>query len=322
MFASSVKFDANVPSQDDVWLAGSAKQWLRHLQQSRAYNSSPTSLMEYIECFSEAEDTDTLLGLSSITLSLLLGYLQHLVSHIRLDIDNITLGSKSLKRGKSTLMILISIRLDEARDLLQKWHTLANRNSAGEADSTTAAMMVMYHFIVLNTLLNFPEVERMARGEDNARTSKPLRWKQPHHFEDSRKIYVHCGQVVRIIRSMSDHKRPTWWAGAVYRVALITWANSMSCESDQEDNMEGLDESFLALDTLLLDDPRIGQYLTIHQGIPIFTDPCGDNVTLDVPGAILRHCIKVLGSNPRDMFVKGIQQKLLNMAERWQEGGE
>jgi hypothetical protein len=59
--------------------------------------------------------------------------------------------------------------------------------------------------------------------------------------------------------------------------------------------MESTQREFLALDFLLPDDPRIGQYPSDHQGIPIFTDSRGNNVTLDVPGAIPRHCIKVLG---------------------------
>jgi hypothetical protein len=62
-------------------------------------------------------------------------------------------------------MNLISVHLDEARELLQRRHTLAKVNSASKADSTTAAKMVLSHFILPDTLLKIHEVERIERDE-------------------------------------------------------------------------------------------------------------------------------------------------------------
>lgn len=159
----------------------------------------------------------------------------------------------------------------------------------------------------------------MARGEESIK--QPSRWKQPHHFEDTRNIYFHCGQILRIIRSMSEGTRPAWWAGAVYRVALIAWANSMSC-SDIDTQIEYAKkphEQVVVLDSLSAEHPLVVSYIKNSERTPVFSEPNGGAVSLEVPGMILAHCTKFLGADQRSKFIKGIRQKLLALAERWEE---
>jgi len=265
----------------------------------------------------ETENDNTLNKVTPMILRLLLCHIQNVVSQVRISISDISKG-KSFKAVRHTSMVMLSVHLDEAHDLLQKWYTLAKRCAAEQASPTTYAAMILYHFIVLNTLVSFPKVERLTRGEAPDQTS---RWKRPHHFEEIQHIYFHCGQILRIIRSMPELKRPSWWAGAVYRVALIAWANSMSCsevDSQRSDHV-GKTTPVVMLDNLPSEHPLIELYLNKQGGTPVFSEPSSIPVSLEVPGAIILHCAKFLGPDQETTFVKGIRQKLLSMAKRWEE---
>lgn len=219
LFASVTDLNAPVPSPDAAWQATSSDHWAQELSQSGASKSISPSLNEYVRRFREIEYVNNLTDLSPTILRLLLCHLQNLVSQVRISIANISPEGSTFKAVRHTSMVLVSVHLDEARDLLQKWYILAKNNTTEEASATTCAAMILYHLIVLNTLVSFPEVERLARDEASA---QPSRWKRAHHFEDTQHIYFHCGQILRIIRSIPEHKRPSWWAGALYRVALIS----------------------------------------------------------------------------------------------------
>jgi len=314
LFASVTDLNAPVPSPDASWRATSAKQWTEELAQTGSF---PPSLKDYVRRFRETENVNHLTDLTPTILRLLLCHLQNLVGQVRISIANISTGGKYFKAVRHTSMVLVSVHLDEARDLLQKWYALAKQNTTDEGSPTTCAAMVLYHLIVLNTLVSFPEVERLARDDDFVQSS---RWKRPHHFEDAQHIFFHCGQILRIIRSIPEHTRPSWWAGAVYRVALVAWANSMSCsETDFPTSDVGKKTPILILDALTPEHPLIEGYLNKQEGTPLFSEPNGVTVSLEVPGMILVHCAKFLGLDPQTRFLKGIRQKFLNMAERWED---
>lgn len=181
----------------------------------------------------------------------------------------------------------------------------------------STANMILYHLIMLNTMVSFPEIERMARIEPGSQVTKPgaAPWKHPHHLENTRDIYVHCGQVLRLVRGTPESCRPVWWAGAVYRVALVAWANSLN---DTKAQSQYQSQETVVLDDLPPEHPSILAYLDHHsEFVPMFSDPSGVLVSLHVPVDIIHHCVRVLDSDVQTKFSMGIQQKLLSMAQRW-----
>ncbi|CAG8973475.1 hypothetical protein HYALB_00011070 [Hymenoscyphus albidus] len=328
LFTSLTALNTAVSSPSTTWRATSAKEWMHSLPHShlQSGNVFPPSLNEYIVRFRETENPTSLTDLTPTVLRLLLCHIQSLVSQVRLSIAGIHGNSsnsndKSFKAIRYTSMVLVSVRLDEARDLLQKWYSLSQSVFKGESTPTINATMVLYHLIVLNTLVSFPEVERMARGEDSS-IKRPSKWKQPHHFEDTRNIYFHCGQILRIIRSMSEGSRPAWWAGAVYRVALIAWANCMSCSDIGSPSMSEYNKKpsthLVMLDSLAAESPLIISYVKNAEGTPVFSEGNGGAVPLEVPGIILAYCTRFLGVDQRNKFIMGTRLKLLALADRWE----
>lgn len=317
--------EAPVPSPDATWQATSSKEWAQQLAQSGISSGNSLfrpSLSEHVRCFRETGTLDTPTEITPLILRLLLCHIQNLVSQVRISISSISSG-KSFKLVRRTSMVLLSVHLDEAQDLLQKWLTLAKRcaSEQPEASPTICAAMILYHFVALNTLVNFPEIERFARGEA---ADQPSAWKRPHHFEDTQLIYFHCGQILRIIRSMPGFKRPSWWAGAVYRAALIAWANSMSSPDSDSHRGEHAGSSkttqVVMLDSLPAEHPLIEAYLTRKEGTPVFSGASGSVLSLEQPGRIIRHCAKLLGPDLwQTTFVRGVRQKLMGLAGRWEE---
>lgn len=94
----------------------------------------------------------------------------------------------------------------------------------------------------------------------------------------------------------------------------------MSCaEADFPQSDLGKKSQVVVLDTLAPEDSRIESYLNNQNGVPMFSEDSGVTVSLEVPGQILLHCAKSLGLDPRTKLIKGIRQKLLSMAERWED---
>ncbi|KAH0371406.1 hypothetical protein KCU65_g1864, partial [Aureobasidium melanogenum] len=322
LFTSVTTFNTSVPSSDQLWHATSAEQWAHDV----GYDGSgtvpfPPSLDEHIRALLEGKTTIDLSKLTSTTLRLLLCHLQKVVSRVRALIADMTDNETTSRAAhRQTAMVLVSVHMDEARDMLQRWYDLAN---GGRTDINTPAMganMILYHLLSLNTLVNFPEIERVARDGKADPAQNPARWVRSYHFDDCPRIFFHCGQILRTIRYMEKHTRPPWWAGAVYRVALIAWTNSMMVSDlDAGANNHGSSQSTTTiLDDLAADHPLIEAYLDMHQRIPVCSRSEGGHLAFNVPGDVLVHCANFLGINPQVDFVKGVRQKLLKLASRWQ----
>ncbi|KAG9843616.1 transcription factor Bmr1, partial [Aureobasidium melanogenum] len=323
LFTSGTDFNISVPSSDRVWRATSAEQWAREMRHLDGGTITfPPSLNEHVKRFralDTAKDVDTFVP---TTLRLLLCHLQKIVSQVRAMIVDIgASGATSKATRHHTSMVLVSVHMDEAQDMLQKWYSLASHRCTDHESPAMGATLVLYHLVSLNTLTNFPDVERFARNDDNVQFHESSRWLRSHHFEDHHRIFFHCGQVLRTIRSMPEHTRPAWWAGAVYRVALIAWANSISLPDASMEVGEHEHKEFthVVLDELAPDHSLIEAYLDRHEGIPVFSRLQGGHLSLDVPGEILVHLASVLGTDPQLTFVKGVQLKLLKLAARWQQ---
>ncbi|KAH0391535.1 hypothetical protein KCU89_g14416, partial [Aureobasidium melanogenum] len=229
LFTSVTNFNTSVPSSDRLWHATSAEQWAHDIGYHEGGTVAfPPSLDEHVRILREEKNSIDPSKLTPTTLRLLLCHLQKVVSRVRALIADMTgNGVTSRAAHHQTALVLISVHMDEARDMLRKWHDFAR---SGHTDADTPAMganMILYHLISLNTLVNFPEIERIARNDKADPAQKPAHWVRSYHFDDCSRIFFHCGQILRTIRHMPEHTRPPWWAGAVYRVALIAWTNSM-----------------------------------------------------------------------------------------------
>ncbi|KEQ57764.1 uncharacterized protein M437DRAFT_70566 [Aureobasidium melanogenum CBS 110374] len=322
LFTSVTSFNTPVPNSDQLWHATSAEQWAHDV----GYDGSgtvtfPRSLDEYIRALREEKTTIDLSKLTPITLRLMLCHLQKVVSRVRALIADMTDDEGTSRAAhRQTAMVLTSVHMDEARDMLRRWYDLAN---GGCTDTRTPAMganMILYHLLSLNTLANFPEIERIARSDRTDPLKKPAHWVRSYHFEDCPRIFFHCRQILRTIRYMEEHTRPPWWAGAVYRVALIAWMNSMVVADTGAgaDNHGSNQSTTTVLDDLAADHPLIEAYLDRHQGIPVFSQIEGGYMALDVPSNVLVHCANLLGVDPLLAFVKGVRLKLLKLVTRWQ----
>lgn len=344
-YLSITNLDVPIPSGDITSGLKSTKRWMQGISHSSDHITLadqhdapiPPPLNEYVRYFRETNDVRDIRHVSPTSLRLLLCYLQNTVAHLRCSVDRIPIPSKGERHRAvgQTSLVLLSVQFQETQELLNKWYTLARTHfmssstddcspgsspslSMPDSDSrASSANMILYHLVMLNTMVSFPEIERMARIEPGSRIAKPgpAPWKHPYHLENTRDIYVQCGQVLRLVRSTPEPSRPVWWAGAVYRVALVAWANSLDNTADTKSQTQG---ETVILDDLSPDHPSILAYLD-HQSelLPMFSDPSGALVSLHVPVDIIHHCARVLDSDMQTKFTMGIQQKMLNMAQRW-----
>lgn len=321
-FLSIANLNTPIPSPDATWNAPSAKHWMQDtLPSPGLYSASiPPSVNEWVGCFLETNDVSKMTHVSPITLRLLLCHLQNQVIQLRSSIDVILSRGQPHKGPRHTSIALLSLQVQEAQELLQKWYDLAKTLGPSEAASTAAAAnMILYHLIVLNTMVSFPEIERLARGSKDDPRSKspsPSRSERAYHLENTREIYFHCGQVLRHIRSIPEPARPPWWAGATYRVALIAWANGTG-SADVNGGELGA-QGTLPLDVLPAEHTSIVAYLNRQGGIPVFSDSTGSTISLGDSVGVLRHCARSLDTGIKTKFTHGIQRKLLTMANRWE----
>lgn len=175
----------------------------------------------------------------------------------------------------------------------------------------------MYHLISLNTIICFAEIERLARRDRAQDVFRGFNWLQMCCIEQAEEIFFHCGQILRLIRSMPNAMRPPWWAAAVYRVALTSWVNCIaSADALFRIDRSTYDNPF-AIDALAPDHPAILRYLKFREGMPMLSKREGSAISLAVPGNILNHCVEILQEESTTRFAAGIKSKLERMAERW-----
>ncbi|CAD0099900.1 unnamed protein product [Aureobasidium mustum] len=242
LFNSVTDFNTSVPSSDRLWRATSAEQWAQEIRQLDG-------------------------GTISFPPSLNEHVKRFRVINVDKDFDTFT---------PITLRLLLYH--------LQKVVAQSGKASMyrPRVPSHGRHLVVLYHLISLNTLTNFPDVERFARNDDNIQTHESPCWVRSHHFEDRHRIFFHCGQVLHTSMEFGESTR-------------------------------------VVLDDMAPDHTLIEAYLERHEGFPVFTQLQGGYLSLDVPDQILTHHASVLGTDPQLSFVKGVQLKLLKLAARWQQ---
>ncbi len=218
---SVVNLHAPMPDSDDLWHAESAVSWLGLFE--KAHDSTYRTFASLRDFFTSFVDGE-LAGkeLSPTQLRLLLHPLQAQVCQLRQFIACLPDGGSHAKASRSISKAASKARLEEISSLLQHWYTISKQSFSGNKGTcwTTCANLIMYHLISLNAITSFKDIEQFARRDVSLGPFRSASWLQMRCIDQPEEAYFHCGQILRLIRSMPRPVRPPWWAGAVYRVGL------------------------------------------------------------------------------------------------------
>ncbi|OAG33974.1 hypothetical protein AYO21_11888 [Fonsecaea monophora] len=319
---SIVNLHAPMPDSDDLWHAETAADWLELFD--RAHGStygSPASVRDFFTSFVDGD----LAGkeLSPTQLRLLLHPIQAQVCQLRQFIACLPDGGNHAKTSRAVSKAATKARLEEISSLLQHWYSISKQSFAGNKGTcwTTCANLIMYHLISLNAITSFKDIEQFARREVALGSFRYASWLQMRCIDQPEEAFFHCGQILRLIRSMPHAVRPPWWAGAVYRVALTGWATSMANSNGRFSPTHGPAESDrpFAIDDLTPENEAIGRYMKYQEGTPMLTRSDGSLAPMDVPCNLLQHCIEVLDDDSSMRLTDGIKRKLRVFMSSWRD---
>ncbi|KAF2707405.1 hypothetical protein K504DRAFT_384511 [Pleomassaria siparia CBS 279.74] len=320
---SVTEFGAPMPDTDSLWQAKTSTEWSNLFNQvhefSDGYSSvgsgiRPLSLRDLFRHFLDDEIIAHDLSLTPMHLRLLLHPLQTLVCQYCQLLSCFSDSTASRQRARAVTAASTRVRLEEVQALLQRWWDLAERYSkANPICPMMQANFVMFHLISLNAVTNFPEIERFARREGVDGTYQQLPWIHKRCISDVHEAMFHAGQIIRLIRMSSRGVRSPWWPAAIYRAALVIWADASTRNDSMSPNQQGQYQSpngAFPIDGLLPDHPVMVRYLSRREGVPTLTKRDGTAVHLDHPYSVLAHCIEVIGEGVGTRFSDGIRGKL------------
>lgn len=344
------EFGAPMPDSDGLWHARSAAEWSSIFEQvhefSGGYSSvgsgaRPLSLRDLFRHFLD----DTILAqgieLTALHLRLLLHPLQSLVFQYRQLLTCFTDTPTSAPTSSdattaaaaapTTVTATATLaRLAEARALLARWHSLATRYLAANPPCPLMqSTMLTYHLLALNALADFPAVERLARHEGVDGSYAQLAWLHARALPDRPAALAHAGQVLRSVRAMPRSIRPPWWAAAVYRAALVLWADglvgaevrspvsSTSATASGAAAAVGGEAAAFAVDGLPVEHAAVARYMATGEGVPMLTKSDGSQMPVDNAFAVLFHCVDVIAEGVSTRFSDGIRSKLERLAKSW-----
>ena len=319
---SVVNLHAPMPDSDDLWHAESAAEWLQLFGKTHgATYGSPASLRDFFTQFVDGDFTGK--TLSPTQLRLLLHPMQAQVCHLRQFIACLPDGGSHSKASRAVSKAATKVRLEELSALLQQWYAIIRQSFSGNKGTcwTTCANLIMYHLISLNVIASFKCIEQFARREVILGPFRHTAWLQNRCIDQPEETYFHCGQILRLIRSMPKPVRPPWWAGAVYRVALTAWATSMASSTSRFGGGASpteVDRPF-AIDDLTPETDAISRYMKYQEGTPMLTRQDGTLAPLDVPSNVLQHCIDVLEDDSSMRLADGIKRKLTGFMTSWKD---
>lgn len=324
---SVTEFGMPMPDTERLWQAKSAAEWSTVFEQvhrlSNGYSSlgsgaRPLSLRELFRLFLDDEILNNGIELTPLHLRLLLHPLQSLVCQFSqlLSCFSDTLGSR--QRTKAVTAASTRCRLEEVQSLLKRWFDLADRYvKSNSVCPMMQSALIVFHLISLNAVTNFPEIEKLARKEEIDGTYQQLMWIHKRCISDVEEAIYHSGQVMRLIRNMPANVRPPWWAGAIYRIALILWTDSLT-HTESISPATGLfpvpGPSF-ACDALSPDHTLIVRYLKKREGVPMLTKRDRSQISLDHAYTVLNHCVEVVDEGVANRFSDGIRNKLNRLAQ-------
>ena len=316
---SIANLQAPMPDVDNLYHAESAIDWLNAFEKIHGTSyQSPASVRDLFSRFVDGELADTGAVLSPMQLRLLLHPLQTQVGQLRQFMACLPKGSRGASKEA------MDFQLKETIKLLKDWYALSKHSCSNTEEGrwTTCANLVMYHLISLNAVTSFKCIEQFARREVVVGPFRHASWLQSRCIDKVEEAYFHCGQVLRLVRSMPEAVRPPWWSGAVYRVALIGWANSMAnAGSSFPTNGHSAEATRqFPIDALTPEDPAIKQYLDHKSGLPMLSRKEGGTLmSMDLPNNILKYCIDMLEEDSSMRLTDGIKRKLRMFVSAWKE---
>lgn len=346
-----------LPGPRLLWLAPNSEQWLSGIQSiyGCTANVNPhllttpsltPSLYDLFQDFLHDNLTRRQSSLEPQQMRLLLHPLQSLLCHLRqmLSCFSDILGNRRAT-GRTVTKASTHQRLEEVQNLLQKWYELAMAmHKSNPACPITQCNLVLYHLISLNAVTSFPEIERLARRE-GFEAGGPTYWELS--LRHKRCIYqreeaiFHCGQVLRLLRSLTSDKQPSWWGAALYRVTLVLWtdgigrldpsfktAASSSSASSSVTLKEGggspaavgsspSPAGRVCVDQVTPEDPAVIAYLWGGDGTAVVTSADGTIISLDDPSDVLDLGIKTIENGVSTRVGDGIRRKLITLAGNW-----
>ncbi|CAK3988559.1 transcriptional regulator [Lecanosticta acicola] len=329
---SVTEFAAPMPDADRLWSARTAGEWSSIFEQvhefSGGYSSvgsgaRPLSLKDLFRHFLDDEMIPLGIEMTPLQLRLLLHPLQSLVCQYSqlLSCFSDSLSQRNKNEPRRVSASSTRSRLEEVQSLLGRWFDLAERYlKANPLCPMMQTNLVIFHLISLNAVTNFSEIERLARRENFDGTYQQLVWMHKRSIADVEEAVYHCGQVFRLVRAMPRGIRPPWWAGAIYRVALVLWTDSLMHKeggSPTNSMFQGngpVPGPSFAIDALAADHPLIVRYLTKREGVPCVTKRDGSQMALDRAYPVLQHCIEVIDEGAATRFSDGIRAKLEKLA--------
>jgi hypothetical protein len=307
-----------LPSVTELWQARSATEWWnRYERQQESATPSKPSLCELFRAFVEGEWSRNA-KLDPVELRLLLHPLQSLISHLRQFLRCFNDGQLPGQASKMKTKSVTLDRQDEIKGLLHNWYQLAC--NAAESTPVMCANLVNFHLINLNALVDFPELERAARGDPRDDATLLLSCVKLIHQDEIEEILVHCGQALKNIRAISMDFRPHWWPAAHYRVALIVWAASMAGRQFEKRSLDQhvCAQASFAIDNLSPDHPSITHFLQRQGGVAAFSKADGSLVPLCSPKKVLAFFTDSLEEDLSMRLTNGTRNKLKRLAQRWE----
>ncbi|KAF4624805.1 hypothetical protein G7Y89_g13365 [Cudoniella acicularis] len=327
---STTELQTPIPSDEALWLARDADEWLTAFYASRdrperRSSSSPTGAQlptspSIGDLFQDLlHDNIRSHGqLSPLQLKLLLHPLHSLVSHLRHILTCFSDGPGSHRGTRTVTKASTLTRLEEVQSLLQKWYGLCIFHANDDAASPIVQEnLVLYHLISLNAVTSFPDIERVARREhlgEPLTNASALYRRCIYRREEA---LFHCGQVLRLINSMPKHCRPHWWPAAMYRATMVVWLYSLSQAAAGGSPHKLGNESFFAIDAVTPEHPSVTSYLWNGEGIPVLSRKDGSFTELDQPGKVLKHAGECLAEGIASRMSDGIKRKLQTLHSNW-----
>ncbi|KAK3933613.1 transcriptional regulator [Diplogelasinospora grovesii] len=319
-----------LPSPDKLWSASNSEDWLIAARSFYGYTldfnqqlSAPSLYSLFRDFLHNNLSCDN--NLSAQQLRLLLYPLQSLVHHLRQILscfpDTLS-ASRAANRTHPITKTSTTLRLEEVQSQLQFWYELSTAfHKANPECTATSSTLVLYHLISLNATSHFPEVERLAReGYDRAHWKLSSRCKNCI-FQHKETVF-HCGQVLRQLRLIPAHLRPSWWGVALYRAVMLLWTDSISRLDPGFKRDDRSVDGPVPIDQAVPEAPSVVAYLWNGEGVATLTRRDGSSITLDNPGDILDYGIKMLDDEAVSSRIgDGIKRKLVALGDRWKVGG-
>jgi hypothetical protein len=296
-----------LPDTDFIWNAINARAFMAAFSKEHGFstgnNARPISLRGLFGNFLN-EDPNIRAQITPLRLRLLLLPLQAQVYQY-CQLLSCYPGTSPVNGCQAMTLTSTRNRLNQTMMLCRDWQQLAE---AYIQEHDTCPMMqtgfIMFHLISLNSVTDFREVEDLARSEFLYKDYAWLYWRHSKCIYASEEAIYHCGQVLRLMRTLPTDIRAPWWAAAIYRVALILWADSLMRRDPD------IRTAPFAIDQLMPNDPIILRYLNEHQGIPCLTMRDGTLSRINDPASVLQHFTEIFDSVFATQFSDGIRAKL------------